>query len=160
METFDILSIGGIRTSKVSDVLNIGNLTITKSLPYQKENINLNFDINLFKVIKPTISLYDVTISRLPFKVIQDVSIDGIGITGIIEGIVKEKGIPVSRRVFCYHRKSGNLISSTLSDKNGYYSFDNLIKDVLYFVVSLDEFYDGTQYPGVIQDLIPAKGKI
>ncbi len=86
-----------------------------------------------------------------------DIFLKSISAKGVIAGTVKEKGNPVSRRVFCYLRKSGALIDITNSDANGDYIFTNLAEDLDYYVVSLDENGDKVQYNAVIQDLIKAK---
>lgn len=78
------------------------------------------------------------------------------GDDGYIKGIVTEGANPVVRRVMCYHRRTGALIDSTLSDSNGNYRFDNLIAGIKYFVTSVDENKDAVQYNAVTQDLITA----
>lgn len=74
-----------------------------------------------------------------------------------IIGTVKEKGVPVSRRIFCYARETGELIDVTVSNANGEYQFNGLALNPDYYVVSLDENGDKVQYNAVIQDLIRAK---
>ena len=78
------------------------------------------------------------------------------GSDGYIKGIVTEGTNPVARRVMCYHRRTGVLINTTLSDSAGGYRFDNLIAGVKYFVTSVDENNDAVQYNAVTQDLITA----
>ena len=78
----------------------------------------------------------------------------GRGRYAAIIGVVTENSIPVSRRVFCYLRKSGALIDVTRSDKDGNYRFDNLSLTASYYIVSLDENGDAQQYNAVVQDLI------
>jgi len=84
----------------------------------------------------------------------------GAGSDGFIKGVVTEKGLPVSRRVMCYHRKSGALISSTWSDLNGNYNISGLVAGIRYFVTSIDEDGNEPQYNAVTQDLITASGVI
>lgn len=86
-----------------------------------------------------------------------DIFLKSLSAKGVIAGTVKEKGKPVSRRVFCYLRKSGALTDITNSDANGDYIFTNLAEDLDYYVVSLDENGDKVQYNAVVQDLIRAK---
>ena len=84
----------------------------------------------------------------------------GKGANGYISGIVTELGVVVSRRVNCYHRMSGILVSSVWSDNNGKYRFDGLIAGVKYYVTSLDSNDDAVQYNAVTQDLITASEAI
>lgn len=84
-------------------------------------------------------------------------NIKPLSTNGIINGTVKEKGVPVSRRVFCYSRDNGVLVASTTSDANGAYQLSGLALNPDYYVVSLDENGDKVQYNAVIQDLIRAK---
>lgn len=99
----------------------------------------------------------DPIISSEPqFEFIKKRLNSGIGRGGYISGRVSEKGIPVSRRVLCYHRRTGNLVNSTYSDIDGNYRFDDLEPNANYFVVSLDENNDSVQYNAVVQDLIAA----
>lgn len=80
----------------------------------------------------------------------------GQGDTGYIKGIVTENKAPVSRRVMCYHRLSGELVNSVWSKSDGGYYIDGLIAGVTYFVTSVDESGDGVQYNAVTQDLVTA----
>ena len=91
------------------------------------------------------------------FELRSNLQLDKISVNGVIVGTVKEKGSPVSRRVFCYSRKNGVLVASTTSDVNGDYRFSGLALNPDYYVVSLDENGDKVQYNAVIQDLIRAK---
>lgn len=77
---------------------------------------------------------------------------------GFIEGRVTELGIPVVRRVICYHRRTGVQVGSTYSNANGYYRIDGLIPNAKYYVTSIDNNSDGIQYNAVTQDLISASG--
>lgn len=81
----------------------------------------------------------------------------GQGDTGYIASMVLEDGAPVARRVFCYHRATGQLSGSTWSNENGEYRIDGLIAGVIYFLTSLDEEEDLYQFNAVSQDLIAAK---
>lgn len=80
----------------------------------------------------------------------------GIGGRGFIAGRVLEQGLPVVRRIMCYHRNSGELVSIVFSDNSGDYRFDNLKLNAKYYVLSLDENDDATQYNAVVQDMIVA----
>lgn len=80
----------------------------------------------------------------------------GEGVDGTISGVVTELGLPVARRVMCYHRYSGRLTAIGYSDNNGRYRFNGLIKDVKYYVTSVDESNGDEQYNAVTQDLITA----
>ncbi|AAZ18873.1 hypothetical protein Psyc_1020 [Psychrobacter arcticus 273-4] len=77
-------------------------------------------------------------------------------IGALIVGTVKESGLPVSRRVFCYLRENGSLVATTTSNASGEYQFDGLALNPDYYIVSLDENGDTVQYNAVIQDLIRA----
>ena len=90
------------------------------------------------------------------FELIKEKLNSGTGKGGYISGRVSEKEIPVSRRVLCYHRRTGNLIHYTYSDIDGNYRFDDLEPNANYFVVALDENNDSVQYNAVVQDLIAA----
>lgn len=78
----------------------------------------------------------------------------GRGRYAAISGVIMENNIPVSRRVFCYLRRSGALIGITRSDENGNYQFTDLSLKANYYIVSLDENGDAQQYNAVVQDLI------
>ena len=92
-----------------------------------------------------------------PIVIGQNQRLTDLHENGIITGTVKEKGAPVSRRVFCYERKNGTLAATTTSDADGNYQFRTLALNPDYYVVSLDENGDKVQYNAVIQDLIRAK---
>lgn len=98
----------------------------------------------------------NILIGKTPIILRQNLIQKGQGDNGFIAGKVTEQGLPVIRRVACYHRMSGALIDTTWSDINGNYRFDNLVAGVKYFVTSLDENKDNTQYNAVTQDLITA----
>lgn len=73
---------------------------------------------------------------------------------GSISGRVLENGLPVSRRVMLYVRETGAYAGQGRSDSNGNYTFPRTNKDLTYFIVSVDDNNDGTQYNLVGQDLI------
>lgn len=73
---------------------------------------------------------------------------------GSITGRVLENGLPVSRRVMLYDRKTGAYAGQTRSDSDGNYSFKRTNERGLYFVVSIDDHNDGVQYNLRGQDLI------
>lgn len=93
---------------------------------------------------------------KLAKSIVNDFAKKGSGDNGFIQGVVTEQGVGVSRRVMCYHRMSGILVSSLLSSPSGNYQFDNLVAGVMYYITSLDESDGSTQYNAVTQDLITA----
>lgn len=93
---------------------------------------------------------------KSPLPLLINVVTAGQGADGYIANKVLEDGVPVSRRVMCYHRKSGILVNSTWSDSNGDYRIDSLIAGVTYYLTALDENGDEEQYNAVTQDLIVA----
>lgn len=103
-----------------------------------------------------TISLSGAVLIPLPVSLHGDYSKNGQGDTGYIKGIVTERTVPVSRRVLCYHRLTGELVASTWSALDGSYQLDNLVASAAYFVTSLDENTDAVQYNAVTQDLVVA----
>lgn len=105
--------------------------------------------MRIYKVKKPR---FVQVPNRLQFITLKN----GQGDNGYISGVVTENSLPVSRRVMCYHRLTGDLLASTWSKADGSYRFDNLIAGVKYYITSLDENNDGIQYNAVTQDLITA----
>lgn len=81
----------------------------------------------------------------------------GIPITGSIQGQVQENGVAVAnRRVFLYYRPTGQLISQTMSDTSGNYSFTSLEPGVnKYYIVGLNVL--PLQYDAVVHDTISAQ---
>lgn len=73
---------------------------------------------------------------------------------GSISGRVLENGLPVSRRVMLYERKTGMYAGQTRSDSDGSYTFKRTNENMTYFIVSVDDNNDDTQYNLVGQDLI------
>jgi len=63
-------------------------------------------------------------------------------------GYVYERGIPVSRQVYAYYKASGKLISSTISDDNGYYYLETTYSGA-HFLVCTDDLY-GVDYNDLI----------
>lgn len=59
--------------------------------------------------------------------------------------------------MFCYHRRTGELVATTTSGDDGFYQFDNLVKGMTYYLVSIDEENDGTHYNLTGQDLVIAQ---
>lgn len=80
----------------------------------------------------------------------------GQGNNGYIKGKVTEQSLPVVRRVMCYHRTSKSLVNVVWSDVSGNYFIDGLIAGSKYYVTSIDDNSDSTQYNAVTQDLITA----
>lgn len=95
-------------------------------------------------------------LASVPISLARLSYIDGQGVSGYIQGKVTENGIGVARRVMCYRRRTGILLYKTISDENGDYRIDGLIAGLKYYVTSIDENNDGTQYNAVTQDLITA----
>lgn len=73
---------------------------------------------------------------------------------GSISGRVLENGLPVSRRVMLYDRRTGAYAGQTRSDRDGHYTFKRTNEALIYFIVSIDDNNDGVQYNLVGQDLI------
>ena len=73
---------------------------------------------------------------------------------GSISGKVLENGLPVSRRVMLYERNTGVYAGQTRSGTDGNYTFKRTNKELIYFIVSIDDNNDGVQYNLVGQDLI------
>jgi hypothetical protein len=73
-------------------------------------------------------------------------------------GYIKEKSVPVARRIFLYDRVTGVLIDSAMSDSSsGYYlleTFDN----AEHFIVVMDDT-EGDVYNPIIRDKLPPNGK-
>lgn len=76
---------------------------------------------------------------------------------GKIIGQVLENKKPVARRVFCYHRRTGELVATTKSGDDGFYQIENLVKGMIYYLVSIDEENDGKQYKLTGKDLVIAQ---
>lgn len=93
---------------------------------------------------------------RLPHANNVNVSRDGQGNTGFIKGRTLEKDLPVSRRVMCYHRRTGNLIAKTWSDNDGYFEFNNLEPNVSLYITSIDNDGNVVNHAAVTQDLLTA----
>lgn len=102
------------------------------------------------------IALGSAVLITLPAGLRGDNIKNGQGDTGYIKGKTTEKGVPVSRRVMCYHRLTGELVASTWSELDGSYQLNGLVSNVAYFVTSIDENNDSVQYNAVTQDLIVA----
>lgn len=96
---------------------------------------------------------------RLPKSLSVKISLDGQGDYGFIEGLVKQEGVGVPRRVLCYHRRSGLLVGTTYSSISGEYRFDNLISGMEYIVTSIDEDGVSPKYNAVTQDSVVASGR-
>ena len=111
--------------------------------------------IGLFAGIMPAIQLLTPAQSTFP-----DTAADGKGDTGFIEGQVLEKGLPVSRRVMCYHRRTGMLIKHTRSSDNGYFRFNGLAAGIKVFVVSIDDTGNPVIQKAVIGDFVTVSGTI
>lgn len=73
---------------------------------------------------------------------------------GSISGRVLENGLPVSRRVMLYDRRTGAYAGQTRSGVDGNYTFKRTNESLTYFIVSVDDNNDGVQYNLVGQDLI------
>lgn len=86
----------------------------------------------------------------------NDTAKTGEGDNGYISGVVTEGGVAVSRRVFCYYRRTGELIRVVRSDEQGLYRINGLRPSGIYYLTSVDNNDDGIQYNAVTQDLIVA----
>lgn len=73
---------------------------------------------------------------------------------GVIADKVLIKGAPSQRKVSLYERATGNLVSSTWSDKAGNYRFTGLNPRIEYYVLALDH---KRNYNAVIQDMLRAE---
>lgn len=94
--------------------------------------------------------------AKLPVSYLGASRKAGQGDDGYIVGKVTEQGVPVSRRVMCYHRVSGVLVRTVRSDTSGDYRIDGLLKNTRYYITSIDEIGTDIQYNAVTQDLITA----
>lgn len=66
-----------------------------------------------------------------------------------IKDYIYEEDIPVSVKVFLYEKNTGELIRSTISNKEGYFEFLNLDKNLSYVVRSSDK---KLQYKSITKD--------
>lgn len=66
-----------------------------------------------------------------------------------IHDVVLEEGVPVKVKLFLYERNTGELVKTTLSDKDGVFSFLNLNKDLEYFITANDNKY---QFQSVVKN--------
>lgn len=103
-----------------------------------------------------TTSLRKIRPINIPAILRGDYIKNGQGDRGYITGIITEQSLPVSRRVFCYHRLTGMLVADELSMADGSYRFDGLVAGVKYYITSIDENNDGIQHNAVTQDLVIA----
>jgi hypothetical protein len=73
-----------------------------------------------------------------------------------IKGQVKKLGVNMTFpcQVFLMDRQSMQLIQTTLSDSNGYYSFDGLTESFKFAVIAIDP---KRMYNAVIQDNVEPK---
>lgn len=93
---------------------------------------------------------------RLPYRYNSQIATNGQGDGGTIKGRTLEQDNPVSRRVMCYHRRTGALISKTWSDKNGYFEFNNLAPGIELYITSIDNDGNVVNHAAVTQDLLVA----
>lgn len=93
---------------------------------------------------------------RLAHSYNPKIASDGQGDGGFIKGRTLEKDVPVSRRVMCYHKRTGALISKTWSDSEGYFEFNNLEPDLELYITSIDNDGNPTNHAAVTQDLLIA----
>lgn len=66
-----------------------------------------------------------------------------------IHDVVLEEGIPVQVKLFLYERNTGVLIKTTMSNREGVFSFLNLNKDLEYFITANDNKY---QFQSVVKN--------
>lgn len=109
--------------------------------------------VKLVRMNRTTTNLFKPMSLRLPYlNNVPNASI-GQGQGGFIRGRTLEKDVPISRRVMCYHRRTGELISKTWSDADGYFTFENLEPGIELYITSIDS--DGNR-AAVTQDLLTA----
>ncbi|QYA56412.1 carboxypeptidase regulatory-like domain-containing protein [Acinetobacter johnsonii] len=70
-----------------------------------------------------------------------------------IKGSVSKKNIRIPCIVRLYEKSSGRLVKEVIADKNGNYTFNQLVK-IKYFIVAFDP---SSQFNAVIQDNVVPK---
>ena len=93
---------------------------------------------------------------RLSHDYNTNVASNGQGDGGFIKGRTLEKNVPVSRRVMCYHKRTGALIAKTWSDSEGYFEFNNLEPGLALYITSIDNDGNVVNHAAVTQDLLTA----
>lgn len=113
--------------------------------------------INVPVVIKrPTISPRLKSV-KTPHHTNFKSALNGVGVGGYITGQVLENGAPVSRRVMCYHRRTGSLIAKTWSDTSGDFRFDDLEPGIAIFLTSVNDKGLAIPFNAVTQDQLVSK---
>lgn len=94
---------------------------------------------------------------KTPHQLNSDFNISGTGVGGYIAGQVLEKGVPVSRRVMCYHRRTGSLIAKTWSSEEGNFRFDGLEPGIGLFLTSVNDMGLTIPFNAVTNDLVVSR---
>lgn len=116
--------------------------------------ISLMPTLMIVKVFYPSKVMPVVKNTWIPPSMNNTQARDGQDNSGFIAGRVLEKGLPVSRRVMCYHRRTGELLATTRSDADGYFRFDRLVEGIKVYVTSIDDNDDSVQHKAVTGDYI------
>lgn len=104
------------------------NFTVSTNTPYYSKPFNFSS-----VALNPTVEIKDYSIQN--YKILED--------------YVYEEGVPVKTKLYLYERYSGELISKTWSDKNGYFIFKNLDSSLEYIVTSNDKKH---QFKSIIKN--------
>lgn len=104
------------------------NFTVFANTPYYSKTFNF-----ASAALNPTVEIKDYSIQN--YKILED--------------YVYEEGVPVKTKLYLYERYSGELISKTWSDKNGYFIFKNLDSSLEYVVTSNDKKH---QFKSIIKN--------
>lgn len=112
--------------------------------------------VKLIRMNRFTSIVSDPTILRLSHSHNATTASNGQGDAGFIKGRTLEKDIPVSRRVMCYHKRTGALIAKTWSDSEGYFEFNNLEPGLELYITSIDNDGNAVNHTAVTQDLLTA----
>lgn len=102
----------------------------------------------------PMVGLVNI---KTPYQLNSDFNIGGTGVGGYITGQVLENNVPVSRRVMCYHRRTGSLIAKTWSSEDGNFRFDGLEPGIDLFLTSVNDMGLAVPFNAVTNDLVVSK---
>lgn len=97
---------------------------------------------------------------KTPHRMNFNSTVNGMGVGGYITGRVLENSTPVSRRVMCYHRRTGSLISKTWSNENGDFRFDDLEPGIAIFLTSVNDKGLVVPFNAVTQDQLVSKSTL
>lgn len=112
--------------------------------------------VKLVRMNRVTTNMVKPMLPRLTHSYSYETASDGQGESGFIKGRTLEKNVPVSRRVMCYHKRTGRLIAKTWSDSEGYFEFNNLEPGVELYITSIDNDGGVVNHAAVTQDLLTA----